>query len=79
MHPRSGMTRSSTHEKKMNQPHHDFSTSWLTVAQAAKQLGISNTTCWRLIKAGKLPSIRVGWGWLITLTDVAAYKATLSL
>ncbi len=38
----------------------DISTSSLTVAEAAKRLGVSSQTIWRWIDRGILPAFRVG-------------------
>ena len=35
----------------------------LTVEEAARRLGISQATCYRLARSGDLPGVRVGRSW----------------
>ena len=49
--------------------------SYLTVAEVAEQLRVSNMTVYRLINAGDLPAVRVGRSYRITEDDVDAYLA----
>jgi excisionase family DNA binding protein len=49
--------------------------SYLTVAEVAEQLRVSNMTVYRLINAGELPAVRVGRSYRIVEADVDAYLA----
>ena len=46
---------------------------FLTVAEVAKQLRVSNMTVYRLVKAGDLAAVRVGRGYRIRGEDVRKY------
>ncbi|CAN5618322.1 helix-turn-helix domain-containing protein [soil metagenome] len=46
---------------------------FLTVAEVAKQLRVSNMTVYRLIKAGEMRAIRVGRGYRLKEDDVRRY------
>ena len=46
---------------------------FLTVAEVARQLRVSNMTVYRLVKAGQLPAVRVGRGYRIGEDDVRKY------
>jgi len=46
---------------------------FLTVAEAAKQLRVSNMTVYRLIKAGQMRAVRVGRGYRLKEDDVRKY------
>ena len=46
---------------------------YLTVAEVAGLLRVSNMTVYRLIKAGDLPAIRVGKNFRIRRSDVESY------
>ena len=48
---------------------------FLTVAEVARQLRVSNMTVYRLIKAGQLGAIRVGKNYRIRRRDVERYLA----
>lgn len=48
---------------------------FLTVAEVAQLMRVSTMTVYRLIKAGELPSVRVGKSHRIRETDVDAYLA----
>ena len=52
-------------------PRSDF----LTVAEVAQLMRVSTMTVYRLIKAGELPSVRVGKSHRIREDDVDAYLA----
>ncbi len=52
-------------------------TRWLSVAEAARRLGLDRKHVQRLIYSGHLPAVRAGAGrgiYRITEADVAAYK-----
>ena len=51
------------------------STDFLTVAEVAEMLRVSNMTVYRLINSGQLPSVRVGRSFRLTEADVDAYLA----
>jgi excisionase family DNA binding protein len=46
---------------------------FLTVAEVARQLRVSNMTVYRLIKAGQMPAVRVGRGYRLREEDVRKY------
>lgn len=46
---------------------------FLTVAEVARQLRVSNMTVYRLVKAGELAAVRVGRGYRIRAEDVRKY------
>ncbi|MDQ4124204.1 MAG: helix-turn-helix domain-containing protein [Actinomycetota bacterium] len=46
---------------------------FLTVAEVARQLRVSNMTVYRLVKAGDLAAVRVGRGYRIRTEDVRKY------
>jgi excisionase family DNA binding protein len=46
---------------------------FLTVAEVAQQLRVSNMTVYRLIKSGHLRAVRVGRGYRILDEDVRKY------
>ena len=46
---------------------------FLTVAEVARQLRVSNMTVYRLVKAGDLAAVRVGRGYRIRGEDVRKY------
>ena len=48
---------------------------FLTVAEVAETLRVSTMTVYRLIKAGELPSTRVGKSYRLSEDDVDAYLA----
>jgi excisionase family DNA binding protein len=49
--------------------------SWrfLTVAEVARVLRVSNMTVYRLVSSGQLPAVRVGRGYRIRDEDVRRY------
>ncbi len=47
--------------------------AFLTVAEVAAMLRVSNMTVYRLINAGALPAVRVGKSYRLTEADVDAY------
>ncbi len=47
--------------------------SFVTVAEVAKQLRVSNMTVYRLIKAGQMRAVRVGRGYRLREEDVRKY------
>lgn len=49
--------------------------AFLTVAEVASQLRVSNMTVYRLINAGQLPAVRIGKSYRITEDDVDKYLA----
>ncbi|HEX2235427.1 MAG TPA: helix-turn-helix domain-containing protein [Actinomycetota bacterium] len=48
---------------------------FLTVAEVARQLRVSNMTVYRLVKARQLPAVRVGRGYRLREEDVRKYLA----
>jgi excisionase family DNA binding protein len=46
---------------------------FLTVAEVARRLRVSNMTVYRLVNSGQLPAVRVGRGYRIRETDVNKY------
>lgn len=46
---------------------------FLTVAEVARQLRVSNMTVYRLIKAGDMPAVRIGRGYRLREGDVRRY------
>lgn len=48
---------------------------FLTVAEVAAQLRVSNMTVYRLIGAGQLPAVRVGKSYRLREDDVDKYLA----
>ncbi len=48
---------------------------FLTVAEVASLLRVSNMTVYRIIQAGQLPAVRVGKSYRITEDDVDRYLA----
>lgn len=46
---------------------------FVTVAEVAKQLRVSNMTVYRLIKAGQMKAVRVGRGYRLREEDVRRY------
>ena len=46
---------------------------FVTVAEVAKQLRVSNMTVYRLIKAGQMRAVRVGRGYRLREDDVRKY------
>lgn len=49
---------------------------FVTVAEVAGQLRVSNMTVYRLVQAGQLPAIRVGRSYRIREEDVDKYLAS---
>ena len=47
--------------------------AFLTVAEVADMLRVSNMTVYRLITAGSLPAVRVGKSYRLTEADVDKY------
>lgn len=54
-------------------PKIDAGSSFVTVAEVAGQLRVSNMTVYRLIQAGQLPAVRVGRSYRIRDIDVDRY------
>jgi excisionase family DNA binding protein len=48
---------------------------FVTVAEVAKLLRVSNMTVYRLVQAGQLPAVRVGRSYRIQEDDVDRYLA----
>ncbi|HVF54102.1 MAG TPA: helix-turn-helix domain-containing protein [Actinomycetota bacterium] len=46
---------------------------FMTVAEVARQLRVSNMTVYRLVNSGQLAAVRVGRGYRIRRDDVAKY------
>ena len=56
-------------------PKNESESRFVTVAEVAGQLRVSNMTVYRLIQAGQLPAVRVGRSYRIRETDVDRYLA----
>jgi len=56
-------------------PRNESESSFVTVAEVARQLRVSNMTVYRLIQAGHLPAVRVGRSYRIRDVDVDRYLA----
>jgi excisionase family DNA binding protein len=54
---------------------HYTKSQFLTVAEVARILRISNMTVYRLISAGQLPAVRVGKSYRLREEDVDRYLA----
>lgn len=50
-------------------------TRYVTVAEVAAQLRVSNMTVYRLVQAGELPALRVGRSYRIREDDMDRYLA----
>ena len=50
-----------------------LTTSFLTVAEVARLLRVSNMTVYRLVKSSQLAAVRVGRGYRIREDDVQRY------
>jgi excisionase family DNA binding protein len=48
---------------------------FLTVAEVASQLRVSNMTVYRLVQAGEIPAVRVGRSYRIREDDLDKYLA----
>jgi excisionase family DNA binding protein len=48
---------------------------FVTVAELASELRVSNMTVYRLVQSGQLPAVRVGRSYRIRATDVDRYLA----
>jgi excisionase family DNA binding protein len=48
---------------------------FVTVAEVAAQLRVSNMTVYRLVQAGHLPAVRVGRSYRLLAEDVDRYLA----
>ncbi len=48
-------------------------TQFVTVAEVAEQLRVSNMTVYRLVQGGQLPAVRVGRSYRIRADDVDRY------
>ncbi len=46
---------------------------FMTVAEVAGQLRVSNMTVYRLVNSGQLPAVRIGRGYRIREDDVTRY------
>jgi excisionase family DNA binding protein len=56
-------------------PKNESESSFVTVAEVAGQLRVSNMTVYRLIQAGQLAAVRVGRSYRIRDVDVDRYLA----
>ena len=56
-----------------NVPKSQARPEFLTVAEVASMLRVSNMTVYRLINAGELPAVRVGKSYRLTEADVDGY------
>ncbi|HWE57895.1 MAG TPA: helix-turn-helix domain-containing protein [Acidimicrobiales bacterium] len=56
-------------------PRNESESSFVTVAEVAGQLRVSNMTVYRLIQSGQLAAVRVGRSYRIRDTDVDRYLA----
>ncbi|MFN2389989.1 MAG: helix-turn-helix domain-containing protein [Actinomycetota bacterium] len=50
-----------------------IASDYLTVAEVARRLRVSNMTVYRIVKAGQLAAVRVGRGYRIREADVQRY------
>jgi excisionase family DNA binding protein len=50
-----------------------FMSQFLTVAEVARHLRVSNMTVYRLVNSGQLSAVRVGRGYRIREDDVRTY------
>jgi excisionase family DNA binding protein len=48
---------------------------FVTVAEVAEQMRVSNMTVYRLVQAGQLPAVRIGRSYRIREEDVDKYLA----
>jgi len=53
--------------------------AFLTVAEVATMLRVSNMTVYRLINAGSLPAVRIGKSYRLTEVDVDRYLEQSSI
>lgn len=53
----------------------DSRARFVTVAEVADQLRVSNMTVYRLVQAGSLPAVRIGRSYRIREDDVDKYLA----
>jgi excisionase family DNA binding protein len=51
------------------------STRYLTVAEVARTLRVSNMTVYRLVNSGELPAVRVGKSYRLREEDIDKYLA----
>jgi excisionase family DNA binding protein len=56
-------------------PTNEGRTRYVTVAEVADQLRVSNMTVYRLVQAGAIPALRVGRSYRIREDDVDRYLA----
>lgn len=45
----------------------------ITIAQAAQEVGTTYATIYHAVRAGRLPAIKPGRDWLVTIPDVQQY------
>jgi len=50
-------------------------TRYLTVAEVARMLRVSNMTVYRLVNAGELPAVRIGKSYRVGQEDLDKYLA----
>lgn len=73
------LANSSCYSRSMNDPGEasvgasPLTTHFLTVAEVARLLRVSNMTVYRLVKANQLAAVRVGRGYRIREEDVRKY------
>jgi excisionase family DNA binding protein len=58
---------------QMDNPSSDALGRFMTVAEVARRLRVSNMTVYRLVNSGQLPAVRVGRGYRIRTDDVHKY------
>jgi excisionase family DNA binding protein len=58
-----------------NEPTYESGARFVTVAEVAGQLRVSNMTVYRLIQSGQLAAVRVGRSYRIREDDVDRYLA----
>lgn len=51
---------------------------FISVLNAARRLGIGQTSCWGLIKERKLPVVRLGRRTLVSVSALEAFVASLT-
>ena len=54
----------------------DGSSVFVTVAEVARQLRVSNMTVYRLINSGELPAVRIGKSYRLREADVDRYLSS---
>ena len=66
---------SQTRESRDPKQARDFESRFVTVAEVAGRLRVSNMTVYRLVQSGQLPAVRVGRSYRIRENDVDRFLA----